>query len=121
MKKTIIVLVVAVMMMVMLVGCGGGDSGKAAIYTAGTIEKTVPGYGGDMVLKVTFTDSAIKEILVTSHEETENVGSVAVEELPFKIVEKQSTEVETITGATISSNAIIDGVNAAIEEAKLAE
>lgn len=122
MKKTLVLVMIAVLALGMLAGCGGEQTpAEDAIYKAGSIEKTVQGYGtdGDMVVKTTFTDTEIKEVLVTAHSETEGVGSVAVEEIPFAIVEAQSTDVETISGATVSSNAIIEAVEAAIEEATL--
>lgn len=119
MKKTLVLVMVAVLALGMLTACGGQQPAADAVYKAGTIEKTVQGYGGDMVVKTTFTDNEIKEVLVTSHEETEGVGSVAIEEIPFAIVEAQSTEVEAVAGATVSSNAIIEAVQQAIDEATL--
>ena len=43
---------------------------------------------------------------------------MAINDLPEMIVEAQSTEVEVVTGATITSNAIIEAVNSALETAK---
>lgn len=122
MKKAAVLLSVLMLALFTLTACGGAggeDTGAEAIYTAGTYEQVVQGYGGDMTVEVKVSETEIKEVLVTSHSETEGIGSIAVEELPFAIVEEQSTDVEGITGATMSSDAIKEAVAAALDEAKL--
>lgn len=70
-----------------------------------------------MKVKVTLSDTSIKAVEVVSHSETPNVSDVALKEIPKNIVEKQSIGIDTISGATMTSSAIISAVTLAIEKA----
>ncbi len=74
------------------------------------------GMGGELTVKVTVVDGTIKAVEVVSHKETDGIGTMAIETLPAQIVEKNSTEVDTVSGATITSNAIIEAVNDALSK-----
>ncbi|HWP80622.1 MAG TPA: FMN-binding protein [Candidatus Acidoferrum sp.] len=87
-------------------------------YTAGTYEATADGYGGDVTVKMVFDADKITSVEATGASETAGVGSKAIDELPAKIVEKQSAEVDTVAGATFTSNAVIEAAKACIAEAK---
>lgn len=76
------------------------------------------GIGGAVKVKVTMDGDKISSIEVVSHDETEIISDKAISDLPVSIVEKQSTEVDTISGATVTSKAIIEAVNDALEQAK---
>ncbi len=129
MKKFTVVLSLMLVVVLALTACGGDtadDAGEApaeseAIYTPGTVEKTAQGYGGDVVVEVTFSETEITDVVVTSHDESESIGTIAVDELPGAIVDEQTADVENVTGATLSSEAIKEAVSAAIDEAKIAE
>lgn len=83
----------------------------------GTYIGEADGFGGKIVAEVTIAGGAITEIKVTGDNETEGLGSVAVEKLPGKIVEVQSLEVDTVSGATVSSKAVLLAVSNALAEA----
>ncbi len=86
-------------------------------YTPGTYTGSFEGNGGDVVVDVTFSEHAIDSIEITSQSETPIVAEGALEQLPQIIVEKQSLGVDTMTGATITSAAILNAVAAAAEQA----
>lgn len=65
----------------------------------------------------TFKDGAIADVKVLSSDETKLLSDAAEETLPGRIVESQSLLVDTVTGATVTSNAIISAVRQAIENA----
>ncbi|MDF2473444.1 MAG: flavocytochrome c [Anaerocolumna sp.] len=88
-----------------------------AKFKAGTYEGTAKGYGGDIVATVKLSDEKIEEITVMGDSETDGIGTVAIETLPALMVEKQFTAVDVVSGATVSSNAIIAAVNSALESA----
>ena len=71
------------------------------------------GLFGAVVVEVTTEDGKITDVTVKEHSETEGIGTLAVEQLPAKIVEAQSTNVDSITGATYTS----DGIKQAVENA----
>lgn len=70
-----------------------------------------------MKVKVTLSETAIKAVEVVSHEETPGVSDAALKDIPKNIVEKQSVGIDTISGATKTSSAIIAAVTKAIEQA----
>lgn len=72
------------------------------------------GMGRDLTVKVTAEGGVIKAVEVISHSETPGIGTKAIETVPAAIVAANSTEVDTIAGATITSKAIISAVNAAM-------
>ncbi|MEG2330634.1 FMN-binding protein, partial [Anaerorhabdus sp.] len=103
--KKILISCLIFLMTVSTVGC----SSKEEVF-----EGTSKGYGGEVIAKVTFSGDKIKKIEVTGASETDGIGSVAIEELPAKIVEAGNTDIDVKTGATVTSNAIFDAVNKAI-------
>lgn len=98
-----------------LVACGGGS--KTA-FKDGDYKATTKGHNGDLTVDVKVADGKIEDIKVTDHKETEGIFDGVEENLIPEIIKKQSTEVDTISGATVSSKAVIEAVNKALEEAK---
>ena len=83
-----------------------------------TLTAKAPGvFGDDVVVEVTADANGIYSVTVVNNNETPGIGSIAVDELPGKIVEAQSVEVDGIAGATMTSNAIKTAVAAALAEA----
>lgn len=77
---------------------------------------TAEGMGGMLTVKVTMDGDKIAKVEVVSHTETEGLSDPAIEKVPTAIVEAQSTDVETVSGATITSKAIIAAVNDALSK-----
>ena len=94
-----------------------GDKAAALSFTPGTYTGTAVGNGGNIVVDVTFSDSAIESIEITSQSETPAVAAGALEELPKLIVEKQSLGIDGMTGATVTSAGIFGAVADAAEQA----
>ena len=84
-----------------------------------TAEGTAQGRNGPIKVSVTATQDAIYKIEVLEQEETEGIGSVPVEELPGRIFETQSLMVDSISGATITSEAVVAAVADALTNAGL--
>lgn len=113
MKRTLSLSLVLVLLAAALTGCGA--SGPA--YTDGTYEGEAEGMY-PLKVSVEVADGKISAVNVVEHEETEGIADPALEQVPAAIVEKNSTEVEVVSGATMTSNGIIDAVNLALEGAK---
>lgn len=110
-------LLVALMACVLLAGCGGKDTAEEK-YTAGTYTGTAKGNNADVTVEVVVDASSIKEINITEHAETAGISDAAFEKVPAAIIEANGTEgVETVSGATNTSKAIISAVEAALAEA----
>ncbi|MDL2218604.1 flavocytochrome c [Christensenellaceae bacterium OttesenSCG-928-M15] len=89
-----------------------------AMYIAGSYEAEASGFGGTLKLTLTAGANAIENVEVTEHSETEGVGTLAIAELPDKIVQAQSTDIDTVSGCTMTSRAILDAAGTAIKMAK---
>ncbi|MEC4184166.1 FAD-dependent oxidoreductase [Adlercreutzia sp. R21] len=74
--------------------------------------------GNELAVKVTMDGDKIAAIDIVQQQETAGVGSKALDALPAKIIEAQSTEVDAVAGATVSSGALKDAVNNALAQVK---
>jgi len=114
-RRNIFAVILSLVAVFLLAGCAEGES--EALFNTGTYTTEAEGYGGAFEVETKFTDTEIESIEVLDHSETDGIGTAAIENLPTEIVESQSLGVDTISGATITSNAIIDAVSKAVEEA----
>lgn len=85
-------------------------------YKDGTYTAQEKGYGGPLTVEVTVKDKKISDVKVVSHSETENVGTKAIDQLPEKIVAANSADVDVVSGATVTSDAIKKAVSSALAE-----
>lgn len=96
---------------------GGEASTEPIAFTAGTYTGTGAGYNGDVVLTVTFTDDMITGIEIVDEMETEHVGTSAYDIIFQDIMDFTSTGVDTVSGATFTSNAVLTAVEDAATQA----
>ena len=80
----------------------------------GVYEGSANGMGGALKVAVTVEDGKISDVEVLEHKETAGISDPAIEQIPQAIVEAQSTDVEAVTGATVTSEAIKEAVAAAL-------
>lgn len=85
-----------------------------AIPANGVYEGSANGMGGAVKVAVTVEDGKISDVEVLEHKETAGISDPAIEQIPQAIVEAQSTDVEAVTGATVTSEAIKEAVAAAL-------
>lgn len=127
MKRTLSLLL-AFVMVLGLAACGGNTaqettaaataaSEEAGIYTPGTYTGTAAGKNGDVKVEVTFSANAIDSVKVVEHSETAGISDGAIENIPTAIVENQSLAVDTVSGATVTSDAILQAVADAVAQA----
>ncbi|MCD8098289.1 MAG: FAD-dependent oxidoreductase [Lachnospiraceae bacterium] len=90
---------------------------EGATYAPGTYTASAQGLNGAVTVEVTFSEDAIESVVVTDHQETEGIGSNAVDQLPDKIVETQSLGIDGVSGATYTSTAIIEAVANCVTQA----
>lgn len=118
MIKKIIATVLITALTLTTVGCNKTVSAGKGSYTKGTYTGSAQGFGGEIKVSVTVDEKAIKEVKAEGPQETENIGGEALKELSAKIVEKNSTEVDSISGATYTCEGLISAVNNALALAK---
>lgn len=86
-------------------------------YVDGIYYGTSEGYKGDIKVAVVIQDKTLKAILVTEKQDDEPFITNAMDVLK-NMMKKQSTDVDTVSGATYSSKGLIGAVKAAFEEAR---
>ena len=85
---------------------------------SGTYEVKAKGHGSSfMPMKVKLSEDKIKEIDIDSSGETAGVADEVFKRLPKQIIANQTLNVDAVSGATISSHGVIDGVAQAITKA----
>ena len=88
------------------------------LYEDGEYEGKGKGFGGDIVVKVIIKDDEIESAeVVSADNETPEYIEVA-KALLNDVISYQSSDVDTISGATLSSNGILEGVRNALDKAK---
>ncbi len=95
-----------------------GEEPKGGLYTPGTYEAKEKGFGGDITVKITVNADKITDVSIEGEKETPTIGGAAFEKLSSSILSAQSSEVDAVSGATITSNAVISAVKKAIAKAK---
>ena len=86
-------------------------------YKDGTYTGVGQGKNPDLKVAVTIKDDKITNVEIVSNNETK--GKQALETVPKEIIEKQSTEVDVISGATMTSKGIIEAVNNALSQVEI--
>lgn len=92
-------------------------TGVAITYNPGTYTGTGRGRNGELKAEVTFTADSIESITVTENAETPGISDLPKEKVPAAIITYQSLGVDAVTGATLTSNAIVTAVADAAEQA----
>lgn len=90
---------------------------KPIAFKEGVYIDRAMGMNGDLVLSVTFSESSIEKIDIINHSETIEISETPIKEIPKQIIEKQSLAVDAVTGATYTSQAIIEAVSRAVKQA----
>ena len=121
MKQSIAALAMAAVVAVSLLGygCGSKSASTTGAGATGDFTGTAKGFGGDVTVTLTLTDGKITGCTAEGADETEGVGSKAIEQLPGEIAESGSIAVDGVSTATITSNAIKEAAAAAITAAGL--
>ncbi len=94
-----------------------GVSSMALAYTAGTYEGEGAGNNGPVKVQVTFSEGAITAIEVTEQAETQGIREMPINTIPQAIIENQSLKIDTVSGATNTSKAILAAVAQCVEQA----
>ncbi len=115
--KKLIALALALLMVLGLAACGSPKpQAEQAGIKDGTYTGEGTGKGGTIKVEVTIKDSAVTDIKVLENKETQGFDK-AMETLTQSIIEKNSTEVDTVAGCTLTSKGFLEAINAALASA----
>ena len=89
------------------------ESGAAG----GPLTGTANGFGGPITVSVTMDGDKITAVEIVSNSETPEIAGAALEQIPAAIVAANSPDVDIVSGATYTSNGIINAVKNALDSA----
>lgn len=113
-KRTIAGIITLLMVVSLSTVPGYAEDAK---LVPGTYEGISSSVGGPLKVSVEVNEDTIVSVEVVECNDTQGVGTVAVEIVADRIVENQSTNVDGVTGATLSSIFLRNAVRAALTEA----
>ncbi|GHV63874.1 hypothetical protein AGMMS49587_15080 [Spirochaetia bacterium] len=116
MKKLSSFVLIALLAAAVLVvaACASQGGAKASGGPSGTASAAAQGFGGEITVTVTLTNGKITAIKAVGDGETPGIGSRAIELLPADILAKNTLEVEAVSGASISSEAVLSAAREAL-------
>lgn len=94
-----------------------GDVNSESIYTAGTYTAVAKGNNGDVKVEVEFSETSIVSVKVLEHSETAGLSDTPIQRIPEEIVSGQTLAVDTVSGATVTSKAILAAVEDCVKQA----
>ncbi|WP_341534039.1 FAD-binding protein [Sporosalibacterium faouarense] len=118
-NKGIVFLLCMLLVVSMVSGCTQqtANSADESTYIAGSYTVEAEGNGGPIKLEVKFSEDEIIDIKILSQAETTGLGDNALNSIKSQILDGQTLDVDTVSGATNSSKAIITAVEDAVKQA----
>ena len=113
----IAIFIAAVLMVVLIVGHIRTNESQIFRMPEGgqLLTASVQGRNGPVEVEVAAGPTAFYRVKILSHEETEGIGTLAVDAIPNTIMETQRLDFDAVSGATITSEAIRSAVASALE------
>lgn len=118
-KRGLFIVLALIIGIFLMTGCGANETQTlSSDIKAGSYSATEKGFGGDVTVTVTISDGGlISDIVTVTDDETPTIGGEAADKLVASIVDNQSLGVDTVSGATVTSNAILKAVEDALLQA----
>lgn len=126
--KRLITSLLCLLLIFGLVACASGakeeqqttaiENAEPGLYTPGTYTASGNGFGGDVSVAVTVDKERITAVTARGDSETPGIGSMAIEQIPDRIVKADSVSVDSVAGATITSDALLRAASSALREAR---
>ena len=93
-------------------------SGATGTYIPGTYEGTAEGISSTVKVTMTFSDSAVTDVVVDTSGETASYGAAAADELRKQLMAAGSAEIDGVSGSTVTSNAVMKAAKSCYAQAK---
>ena len=94
------------------------STAAALTYTPGTYEGTAEGISSTVKVTMTFSDSAVTDVVVDTSGETASFGAAAADELREQLMAAGSAEIDGVSGSTITSDAVMKAAKSCYAQAK---
>ena len=89
-----------------VVGTSASSQTATKIYTPGTYTATAEGLMSTVRVTMTFDETSIVDVIVDSSGETPEIGAAAAEKLSLQLKNAQGAEIDGVSGATVTGNAV---------------
>lgn len=99
-------------------GSSAAASGAAGTYIPGTYEGTAEGISSTVKVTMTFSDSAVTDVVVDTSGETASYGAAAADQLREQLMAAGSAEIDGVSGSTITSDAVMKAAKSCYAQAK---
>ena len=99
-------------------GSSTAASGAAGTYIPGTYEGTAEGISSTVKVTMTFSDSAVTDVVVDTSGETASYGAAAADQLREQLMAAGSAEIDGVSGSTITSDAVMKAAKSCYAQAK---
>lgn len=116
-KKGMSMVLVLIMVLMLVPGCGSQGAKEEQTYKPGTYTAKVYGYLSYLTVETAFDEKGITDVKVLEHNETPALFELVQAQVPGAIVENQSLAVDTVSGATMTSIAVINAVADTVTQA----
>ena len=126
--RSVLICLNVLILFAVLTGCSASDTSETAAsssytiaesgqWTDGTYTATAAGRNGDFEVIVTIEDGALVSVEVGDNDETESRGGVAISTLLPQFVEEQTYDLDAVSGATKTSDALMAAVAECLQAA----
>ncbi|MFV0479527.1 MAG: FMN-binding protein [Anaerorhabdus sp.] len=96
--------------------CSSSSSNTSGL-TDGQYSSVQQGFGGEITVEITIENREISTAKITGEDETESIGQAAFPTLEEAIVSGQGVDVDVVSGATVTSEAVLAGVQDCLNQA----
>lgn len=93
-------------------------SGAAGTYIPGTYEGTAEGISSTVKVTMTFSDSAVTDVVVDTSGETASFGAAAADQMREQLMAAGSAEIDGVSGSTITSDAVMKAAKSCYAQAR---
>jgi fumarate reductase flavoprotein subunit len=118
-KNKVLGIIAAAALVLVCVAAGTYPSWKPVSTVSGEFTGTAKGMGGDVTVTLTIKDNVITDVKAEGKNETKGIGTKALEALPKEMITGNSVDVDGISGATVTSDAIKKAAEQALSKAGL--
>lgn len=113
--RRLLIILLLIAILVNLSGCGP----KKILYKTGTYEGTGQGHHGPIKVQITTDSYEIKEIVITEQQEIPVLSDIVYEKIPVRVKKVNHADVKVVSGATFTSNGLIEAIQNALKKAKI--
>ena len=115
--KKVLTMILSLTLLISMTACQTQKPAEGK-YTPGTYSAQAQGFGGMVTATITTDANAVTEVVLEGAEETPAVGGAALETLAAAVKETGSAEIDGVSGATVTSNAVKTAVSQALDQAQ---